>query len=65
MLEKSYAVEDWPHRAPKREVGSTKEVDKALKEIVEYEEKLKRRELEGWRARGWVEKEEWQGYSVR
>ena len=59
-LEKSYAKEDWIHRSPRREAADTKEVGKPLKEIVECEEKLKRRNLDGWRARGWEESEEWQ-----
>ena len=56
---KSYAIEDWIHRAPKREAETAQEVDKSLKKIAEYEEILKRRDLEGWRARGWEEMGEW------
>ena len=36
-----------------------------MKEIDEFEEKLKRKDVEIWRAWGWVEKEERHGRSVR
>ena len=58
-LEKRCAIADWINRAPQSDAETTKEIDKALKEIAEYEEKLKRRDLEGWRAKGWEEREEW------
>ena len=59
-LEKSYDVEDWIKRAPKREVETTKDVDKSLREIVEYEEKLMKRELEEWKSSGWKERSDYE-----
>ena len=60
VLEKSYDIEDWINRAPEREVETTEEVDKSLIEILEYEEELKKSELDEWKANGWQERSDYE-----